>query len=1125
VKNHLAKLTKLHKSETLKKSRFSRANLVIFAIIFASIGGYLIYSSFAAGTCNINVTTVSNAALVNGINSAQPGQTVCLVSGDYGELHGGSQVNKTSPGVTITAASGATPVLSVNASETPTMPMAWLIFDGVTISGSAISSPGHDLTFKNSHMSGYNQINPGYWGGPNGGNNGCSNCSVPMNNANIVFDNDLFDLSDCPTGSCLNYEGRLSIMQGAGTNAGITVKNSTFRDNCADGIQMSSDFTGITIGPGNVFTNLKQGNCGPHVDSIQPFGGHTVITGNYFHDNETGIAQYDGGLGHNTYSNNVFKNITRDDETILVTGEDGTTVEHNTVYAPDQITFGTSHQGVPATNMIARNNVMPAGFLIQGASVTFAQSDYNICSSGCPGSHSINGQTPLFKGGSTFNQHDDFLITPASPGHLAASDYRDMGISMLNPVCDVNATTSNFKSQLSSITAGKVLCLASGSYGQWNGQDNGGNPFNKAITITAAPGASVTMGILWGPGTMNFTIDGSLMGGTFSTDGGSIHGTYPGNGGGYFYQSDSPRNLTLRNMAFTGSINTDYLVSDTPWPTPFSVNFDHDTFNNINYNGGRITIFGDSNQDSGVVVQNSTLRNGAADGVQVYPAIKILNNEFDNIEEGAFPQYHSDSIQFFSDGTVNQTVIRGNYIHDGADGIAAYDGAGNALIENNVVGSDATNRCLELYHDNAGTGNDPSTVRHNTLINGCTLSLDTKDTAGTGTIIQNNIIPGGIGAGHGSTAGLIDHNMCTGACGGGSETGHISGSASFVSSSPSSHDDFLLKTTSTGHNAASDGTDVGIYALGIVSGSSGSTNPAPTITLTANPTSINSGSSSTLTWSSTNATSCSATSPSGWTSSTATSGTKSVSPTATTTYTISCTGAGGTNTANATITVNLAAGCYQSTTAWDNHTITSQSNSFTFDYDATPQAANINSVVGLSSGPASDYTSLATITRFNDTGTIDARNGSAYAAVNSVTYSAGTSYHFKLTINPANHTYSVTVTPAGGSATTIATNYAFRTEQASVSNLNNWALFQDSGSVGSQTVCSATLNQSSGPKPGDINNDNNVNITDLSLLLSSYNQNTTNCITNNTYTCDLSTPPDNVVNIFDLSILLSHYGT
>jgi len=66
---------------------------------------------------------------------------------------------------------------------------------------------------------------------------------------------------------------------------------------------------------------------------------------------------------------------------------------------------------------------------------------------------------------------------------------------------------------------------------------------------------------------------------------------------------------------------------------------------------------------------------------------------------------------------------------------------------------------------------------------------------------------------------------------------------------------------------------------------------------------------------------------------------------------------------------------------------------------------------------------------------------------------------------------------------------------------------------------------SAGPKTGDINGDNSVNITDLSLLLSSYNQNTTQCVTNNSYKCDLSSPGDGVINIFDLSILLSHYGT
>jgi hypothetical protein len=61
-------------------------------------------------------------------------------------------------------------------------------------------------------------------------------------------------------------------------------------------------------------------------------------------------------------------------------------------------------------------------------------------------------------------------------------------------------------------------------------------------------------------------------------------------------------------------------------------------------------------------------------------------------------------------------------------------------------------------------------------------------------------------------------------------------------------------------------------------------------------------------------------------------------------------------------------------------------------------------------------------------------------------------------------------------------------------------------------------------KQGDINGDNAVNITDLSLLLSSYGQTTTQCITNTAFKCDLSSPADGIVNIFDLSILLSGYG-
>jgi hypothetical protein len=224
-------------------------------------------------------------------------------------------------------------------------------------------------------------------------------------------------------------------------------------------------------------------------------------------------------------------------------------------------------------------------------------------------------------------------------------------------------------------------------------------------------------------------------------------------------------------------------------------------------------------------------------------------------------------------------------------------------------------------------------------------------------------------------------------------------------------------------------------------------------------------------------------------------------------------------------------GCTQSTTSWQNTAITpTQTSNFTFDYDATPQATGINAVVGLNNTAAAAYSDLAAIVRFNSSGFIDAADGRlatnvVYGSDVSTPYTAGTSYHFKLTINPTAHTYSVVVTPSGGSATTLATNYPFRTSQATLSTFSNWALVQDPASTGSAQVCGATLNQSTGPKQGDINNDNSVNITDLSLLLSSYNQNTTQCATNNTYKCDLSSPGDGVVNIFDLSILLSHYGT
>jgi hypothetical protein len=87
VKKHLRNLTKLHKSEALKRSRFSRANLIIFAIVFSSIGGFLIFRSFAAGpTASIEAEngTVTAPALAVNDSNASGGKAVKFHAGTTG---------------------------------------------------------------------------------------------------------------------------------------------------------------------------------------------------------------------------------------------------------------------------------------------------------------------------------------------------------------------------------------------------------------------------------------------------------------------------------------------------------------------------------------------------------------------------------------------------------------------------------------------------------------------------------------------------------------------------------------------------------------------------------------------------------------------------------------------------------------------------------------------------------------------------------------------------------------------------------------------------------------------------------------------------------------------------------
>ena len=154
----------------------------------------------------------------------------------------------------------------------------------------------------------------------------------------------------------------------------------------------------------------------------------------------------------------------------------------------------------------------------------------------------------------------------------------------------------------------------------------------------------------------------------------------------------------------------------------------------------------------------------------------------------------------------------------------------------------------------------------------------------------------------------------------------------------------------------------------------------------------------------------------------------------------------------------FGAPCYTATAGagWINNAFTSQSTAFTAEWDATPSAANIDAVMALSNGAQTSVTAFACLTRFHTTGMIEARDGGTYNSASPISYTANTTYHFRLVVNVPSHTYSIYVTPAGVSEQLVGLNYAFRTEQSTVSALNNQGLIVDTA-TGSARLCNFVI--------------------------------------------------------------------
>jgi hypothetical protein len=224
---------------------------------------------------------------------------------------------------------------------------------------------------------------------------------------------------------------------------------------------------------------------------------------------------------------------------------------------------------------------------------------------------------------------------------------------------------------------------------------------------------------------------------------------------------------------------------------------------------GRVQVIGDSGSPSGIVIANNVFGPGGnSDGIQDGGnGVRILDNTFVGID-GAGGR-HIDALQLY--GRRN-TVVRGNYFRDVASAIMAPDGGDHERIEHNVFDTGGYPYAIMLG------GDDGSVIRHNTLadLGGCAYDLPCGtlliadghgDRPGRGTVVQDNIL-GALSVAGASTLRSSHHNLV--AAGGGGTRDRAGRPAFAGGAHPRSRSGFRLADGSSGRNAASDGTDVGI---------------------------------------------------------------------------------------------------------------------------------------------------------------------------------------------------------------------------------------------------------------------------------------------------------------------------
>jgi len=367
--------------------------------------------SFAA--CDQTLSPGANVSST--VSAAASGTTICLNSGNYGTLNFTNI--KRSDFVTLRSVSGVGARMSIG----EVYDSRYIKFDSLTFDSVGVRECSTDIQFLNSTWT------------PGGGGlafNYTTSCS--QSDMRLVVDGATF----AGVGRAV-FEGRLSV-RGV---RGLTIKNSLFSGqpsnsaDASDGVMLTGDSTTVTIGPGNVFREIIQGQCGSvHCDAIQMYGNGsgTVITGNYFINNTVHVGNYDGGSPNMKIVHNIFDRG-QSGQNLQIGGVKGMLMEHNT-FRGVVLGIGTKYANTQHSGWVVQNNIFDA------SSFT-ASGDQPGCGSDCvmrsnlksnsgsttpTGTNNITGNAIYVGTGSPTNW-SGWQLAANSPGKGAANDGQDMG--------------------------------------------------------------------------------------------------------------------------------------------------------------------------------------------------------------------------------------------------------------------------------------------------------------------------------------------------------------------------------------------------------------------------------------------------------------------------------------------------------------------------------------------------------------------------------------------------------------------------------------------------------------------------------------------------------------------------